>query len=266
MDHAGNIYGETGGGGSGSIAAVGTVFELSFDPAEKKWKETVLHSFCSERNCADGASPQAGLIIDAAGNLYGTTFLGGAHSGGTVFELSFDAATQKWAETVLHSFCPSKTPDCADGGGPAAVLLMDGAGKLYGTTEYGGAHKDGTAFELRFDAASKQWLHTTLVRFGKRNFRGGYPAAELISDGLGNLFGTATVGGIAQAGTAFELSFRPAANRYRFTLRYSFCPVGNCLDGRQPAGGLVMDGAGNLYGTTGYGGAQGNGTVFELQP
>jgi uncharacterized repeat protein (TIGR03803 family) len=260
MDPAGNIYGATGSGGS---AAEGTVFELSFDPVGQKWKETVLHSFCSERNCADGASPLAGLIIDAAGNLYGTTFLGGAHGKGTVFELSFDAVTQKWTETVLHSFCPSKTSHCVGGTSPAAALLMDGAENLYGTTLHANASKGGTAFELRFDAASKQWLHTTLARFGKD--RGGGPS-ELITDGFGNLYGTTARGGAGRYGTAFELSFRPAANKWRFTVRYSFCPVGNCLGGQDPGGGLVMDGAGNLYGTTPYGGAHGGGTVFELRP
>ena len=109
-----------------------------------------LYSFCAQggTNCSDGAVPSAGLIIDAAGRLYGTTDLGGAHNGGTVFELTPYAARTKWTETALYSFCTQGGTNCTDGNGPAAGLIIDSAGHLYGTTYGGGAHNQGTVFEL----------------------------------------------------------------------------------------------------------------------
>ncbi|MBO0910366.1 MAG: Ig-like domain repeat protein, partial [Acidobacteria bacterium] len=123
QDAAGNFYGATsGGGGQGS----GTVFRL--DPAGR---ETVLHSFCSVANCADGSNPQAGVIQDTAGSLYGTTNSGGNAGGGTVFRL--DSAGHL---TVLHAFCSAA--HCMDGANPAAGVVEDAAGNLYGTTALGG--------------------------------------------------------------------------------------------------------------------------------
>jgi len=132
-DSEGNLYGTTEGGGKGCGTGCGVVFELS--PQGKSWAENVLYTFCSLSNCADGEEPVRGpLVRDAAGNLYGTTYFGGAHhncnenSCGVVFKL--DTAGK---ETVLHSFTGG-----ADGAEPAAGLIMDNAGNLYGTTELGG--------------------------------------------------------------------------------------------------------------------------------
>jgi hypothetical protein len=117
----------------------------------------VLYSFCAKkqdgRNCIDGGEPVAGLTIDTAGNLYGTTSFGGEIGGigafgGTVFKLTPRAGTAGWMETVLYSFCTKGGTNCTDGKNPSAGLIMDNLGHLYGTTKFGGAHGLGTVFEL----------------------------------------------------------------------------------------------------------------------
>ena len=134
------------------------------------YQEMVLHSFCAQKNCTDGDSPQAELIMDAAGNLYGTTTGGGAHEcgvyceGGTVFELIPNATKTAWTETVLYSFCAQK--NCADGDEPRAGVIMDSAGNLYGTTHRGGADGNyGTVFELTPNATRTGWMETVLYSF-----------------------------------------------------------------------------------------------------
>jgi uncharacterized repeat protein (TIGR03803 family) len=223
--------------------------------------ETVLHNFCSATNCADGQLSYAGLILDPAGNLYGTTSQGGANNWGTVFKI--DTNDQ---ESVLYSFCSAA--NCADGQLPYAALIRDGAGNLYGTTTYGGANNGGTVFKL--DAAGHE---TVLYSFCSATncTDGQLPYAGLIQDVAGNLYGTTFGGGAIgaanfQGGTVFKLD---AAGHE--TVLYSFCSAANCTDGKQPYAGLVMDGAGNLYGTTSGGGAHGflntlGGTVFKLDP
>jgi hypothetical protein len=115
------------------------------------WTETVLYSFCAQPHCADGTEPAAGVIMDAEGNLYGTTYEGGARRfapSGVVFELTPPiVAGGSWTETVLVGFCGNGTR-CRDGFGPSSGLLMDGAGNLYGTTPFGGINARGVAFEL----------------------------------------------------------------------------------------------------------------------
>ena len=248
MDAAGHLYGTTNGGGS---HGEGTVFELT--PAGR---ETVLYSFCVQANCADGASPMAGLIRDAAGHLYGTTYGGGAHGQGTVFEL---AAAGR--ETVLHSFCSQG--GCADGANPMAGLIRDAAGHLYGTTSGGGAHGQGTVFELT--AAGRE---TVLYSFCPQSgcADGNNPDAGLIMDASGKLYGTAAYGGAGDNGGAvFKLTPNAAKTKWTETLLYSFCSQSGCVDGATPLAGLIMD-SGRLYGTTYQAGANKNGTVFELTP
>jgi uncharacterized repeat protein (TIGR03803 family) len=132
-DAAGNFYGTTsfGGGLNG-----GTIFQLAPN-SDGSWTESLLHSFCKSRdNCDDGRLPSAGLIFDAAGNLYGTTQSGGAHGVGTVFK-PIAHADGKWTESVLHSF----KNDGKDGWAPYAALVFDAAGNLYGTTFLGGVRQ-----------------------------------------------------------------------------------------------------------------------------
>jgi uncharacterized repeat protein (TIGR03803 family) len=250
-DGAGNLYGTTTQGGANND---GAVFELSPPAAGKKaWTETVLQSF-DETN---GQYPASGLLADVAGNLYGTTDVGGANNFGEVFELSPPAAGKKaWTETVLQSF------NGTNGQFPQAGLLADGAGNLYGTTQQGGANSDGVVFELSPPAAGKRaWTETLLQSFDETN--GQYPASGLLADGAGNLYGTTVVGGANNDGVVFELS-PPAAGKKAWTetLLQSF----DGTNGQFPQAGLLADVAGNLYGTTQQGGSHSVGVVFELSP
>ena len=263
LDATGDIYGTTYGGGSVNCGSYGygcgTVFELT-PTAGGGWTETVLHNFIFSG--ADGYHPAAGLIFDAAGNLYSTSYAGGTSGLGTVFELT-PAAGGGWTENVLHNFSNTGTDD---GAYPNASLIFDAAGNLYGTTEMGGTYSIGTVFELT-PAAGGGWTQKVLHNFSNAGTHDGvYPNASLIFDAAGNLYGTTTVGGAYDEGTVFELT-PVTGGGWMETLLYSFCPQ-NCTDGAYPRAGLIFDGAGNLYGTTTLGGAYSfpSGTVFELSP
>ncbi|HEX4080063.1 MAG TPA: choice-of-anchor tandem repeat GloVer-containing protein [Rhizomicrobium sp.] len=236
-DKSGNLYGTTQGGGA---SGWGTVFEVS--PAGT---ETVLYSFSGG---SDGAKPLAGLIIDKAGNLYGTTSMGGAYKWGTAFELAPDGT-----ETVLYSFIGK-----ADGAYPVADLMADKAGNFFGATEEGGAKHLGTVFELAADGTE-----TVLHSFTYKNDDGIFPWGGLVADKSGNLYGTTRGGGLYHDGIVFEVT--PAGAE---AVLYSF---GGGSDGAYPSAGLIMDAAGNLYGTTQMGGTgtacpNGCGTIFEVKP
>ncbi len=262
FDSAGNLYGTTSYGGIHDSCYpnyCGAVFELS--PREGGgWTETVLHSF---GNGSDGIYPQAGLVFDQSGNLYGTTYQGGIHGGGTVFELS-PRGGGGWAETVLRSLGGG-----TDGYWPSAPLIVDGAGNLYGTTPYGGIHDTcgsttcGTVFEMS-PREGGGWTETLLhsFNFTEEGTDGFSPLAGLVMDGAGNLYGTTGEGGIHFDGTAFELSPRDGGG-YTERLVHSF---GRDTDGLLPFAGLVLDGAGNLYGTTDLGGIHEYGTAFVIAP
>ena len=244
-DAAGNFYGTTYGGGDLSCKC-GTVFKL-----DATGKVTVLHSFT---NNPDGTYPRAGLVRDAAGNLYGTTYQGGgagctAYGCGTVFKLDTTGR-----ETVLYSFTGG-----ADGGYPVAGLVRDSAGNLYGTTFYGGSSNNcyqgcGTVFKLDTTGAE-----TVLYSF-TGGPDGQWPAAGLIRDATGNLYGTTPSGGASGLGTVFKLDATGPK-----TVLYSFA---GGADGVGPEADLIRDAAGNFYGTTQYGGGggcpDGCGTVFKL--
>lgn len=258
FDAAGNLYGTTSQGGA---YGDGSVFELS-PIAEGKSKEKVLHSF----NGTDGETPLGTLVFDAVGNLYGTTLNGGAHANGTVFELS-PKVGGGWTEKVLHSFSAAGT----EGTTPRSNLIFDASGNLYGTaygggdlgcvTQNGGAC--GTVFELS-PTGTGGWILKTLHRFN--GIEGAYPAAGLTFDAAGSLYGTTSGGGpdvLNQLGTVFELS-PTASGTWTEKVLHSF----TADDGNQPSAGLIFDAAGNLYGTTPFGGdvAGSIGTVFELSP
>jgi uncharacterized repeat protein (TIGR03803 family) len=261
FDAAGKLYGTTPNGGT---YGYGTVFELT--PTESGgWTETVLHSFCSQTDCTDGEAPQADLIFDTLGNLYGSTTNGGTYGGGTVFELT-PTGGGGWTEKVLHSFC-SQT-DCTDGEAPQAGLIFDTLGNLYGSTTAGGTYTSncnygcGTVFELT-PTGGGAWTEQVLHSFGNGT-DGYYPFAGLIFDAAGNLYGTTWAGGTYGWGTVFELT--PTGGGWTETVLHSFNDNGT--DGILPEAGLIFDAIGNLYGTTPSGGAEGEygGTVFELTP
>lgn len=260
FDAAGNLYGTAGSGSNTSCGTdgCGTSFELS-PKAGGGWGVKVLHSFIN--NGKDGYQTSAPLIFDAAGNLYGTTVMGGSHGGGTVFEL-LPKGGGGWTERILHNFSSSNT---ADGAFPYGGLIFDGPGNLYGTTQAGGSYNDGTVFKLT--PSGNSWTETVLYSFNPNNRGAYFPYAGLIFDAAGNLYGT-TVGGGDGSGTVFELS--PASGgAWTETVLYTFNPSNS--DGSYPYGGLTRDAAGNLYGATLQGGGSGCngfgcGTVFELTP
>jgi uncharacterized repeat protein (TIGR03803 family) len=232
-DSAGNLYGTTSEGGLGA----GTVFKL-----DRKGNFSVLHSFSG----TDGAMPTAPLILDPAGNLYGTTFQGGdprcrrGFSCGVVFKLDPEGN-----ETVLHAFTRSKY-----GRFPYAGLLRDSAGNLYGTTTTGGHGGFETVFEV--DAAGNETVLSTFQHFAD----GADPWATLIRDAAGNFYGTTTGGGKGNCGRGCGVVFKVDTNGNE-TVLHTF--TGNSPDSGTPLAGLVMDSAGNLYGTT-------FGNVFTLDP
>lgn len=262
----GHLYGTTVSGGANNL---GTVFELIPNAGKTRWREKVLYSFCSAASCADGDLPLAGLIMDQSGNLYGTAEQGGGPNiAGVVFELIPNASKTRWRERVIYSFCP--TPDtnpCPDGAYPQAALLMDTSGNLYGTTGGGGPNGGGTVFELAPNAAKTRWREKVLYSFCSAAdcVDGQKPTAALVLGPSGNLFGT-TQETASSTGTVFELLPNAAKTRWREKVLYTFCTLASCADGQQPVAGVVMDGAGLLYGTTESGGSGGVGTVFELIP
>jgi uncharacterized repeat protein (TIGR03803 family) len=203
FDQAGNLYGTTSAGGA---HGGGIVFKLAPN-ADGSWRESVLYSFCSRTNCGDGQEPWASLIFDQAGNLYGTTNLGGgALGGGTVFKLAPNA-DGSWRESVLHRFC-SRT-NCSDGTGPYAGLVFDLAGNLYGTTFAGGdqelclASGCGVVFKLTPNSKGG-WNERVLHTFADRP--GASPRGGLIFDPAGNLYGTSS--GSTTFGSVFEIASR----------------------------------------------------------
>lgn len=266
FDSSGNLYGTTFMGGAN---VCGTVFEL-VPQANGKWDEKLLHSF----NGADGCYPNAGqLLIDSAGNLYGTAEGGGTYSNGVVFELS-PHSDGTWQENVLYNFCQAS--NCVDGAWPFANLLMDVLGNLYGLTVYGGANSSecdgfgcGTVFQLT-PTGSGMWAEAVLYSFCSMTgcADGAEPWTGLTSDAAGNLYGMTNEGGIYNCelgcGTVFELVAGSNGIWTEKTL-YNFCSAQGCTDGARPWGTLAWDVNGNLYGITSDGGTRARrGTVFRL--
>jgi len=290
------------------VAAAIALLTLSGTQAaaqEPQTKYSVLYNFCSQPNCTDGRYPNAGVIRDEGGNLYGTTYQGGSTGYGVVFKLD---PSRK--ETVLYNFC-SQT-NCTDGGESYAGVIRDEAGNLYGTTSYGGSHGYGVVFKL--DPSGKE---TVLYNFCSQTncTDGEIPYAGLIRDEDGNLYGTTYFGGIAPIYDGYGVVFKldpsgketvlhtftggadggnlyagvirdEAGNLYgssgavfkldpsgKETVLYNFCSQTNCTDGSVPFAGVIRDAAGNLYGTTVLGGDRcspafpyGCGVVFKLDP
>jgi uncharacterized repeat protein (TIGR03803 family) len=313
----GSLYGTTANGGDGDW---GVVFKLKPNP-DQTWTESVLHSFA----VVDGAYPQAGLIFDARGNLYGTTKQGGTIWGtswcnsnglngcGVVFKLVpnldgtwtenvilsfgggggaypvsslvFDAAGNLYGTTLngfiwTNQFCGdvgcgvvfqlvpqhdgtwSETFPIyrftwgSDGAFPYAPVILDSAGNVYGTTNYGGSSNFGAVFKLIPDNPLGFWTEDTLYSFALRD--GHYPRAGLISDAAGNLYGTTYAGGCPGKGVVFKLTL--TSNGWSETVLHEFSGYGG-----NPDAGLIMDAAGNLYGTASTGSNTG-GLVFEITP
>jgi uncharacterized repeat protein (TIGR03803 family) len=267
-DSAGNLYGATTYGGSYSNGGwgYGAAYELS-PAAGGGYTETILHNFGGSNG--DGMYPQSGLISDAFGNLYGTTWGGGAYGFGTVFELS-PVEGGEWTETIVHSF-PNNG---SDGLNPIAGVAFDRAGNLYGTTYYGGPNYCGTSYQgdpyncgVVYELSPRAgggWSEKLVHAFINNGKDAVNPdAARLAVDDKGNLYGAAS-GGVYGYGVAYEL--RPAAGgRWTEKLLHSF--NNNHKDGWGLQGGFIFDALGNLYGTTSAGGINTEwGTVYELMP
>jgi len=245
FDKAGNLYGTTSGGGANDL---GVVFELS--PTDGGWTETVLYSFAGG---IDGTNPNAGLVLDPFGNLYGTTYGGGAYGVGTVFQVK-RLTGGRWTESVIHTF------DVKTGSTPVGGLVFDSRGDLFGTTQGGGAYKVGVVYMLQYLGKSK-WTARAIHNF-TGGMDGGYPYAErLIFDKTGNLYGTTEGGGVNNWGVVFKLF--QGSKGWKEQVLYQF----NGAVESNPFSGLVMDGNVNLYGTC----ANGNmtttvGSVYKLMP
>jgi uncharacterized repeat protein (TIGR03803 family) len=265
-DRAGNLYGTTfNGGGS---AGAGTVYELS-PPAQTggAWTEAILYSF-SYTALDSGIGPLAGLAMDGAGNLYGTTWLGGPQGAGVAFELSPPAVKGgAWTYSLLYAFGGSGLSS------PEAPLAIDKAGNLYGTTVSGGtggcAGGCGGVFKLTPPAqAGGTWTQTVLFNFSGSFDTGGGTSGGLTMDAHGSLYGTTYSGSGGSSGTVFQLT--PKGNRWVHTVLYAFA---GGPDGADPQAEVAFDKHGNLYGVTTYGGSGAPtcfgvacGTVFQLTP
>jgi uncharacterized repeat protein (TIGR03803 family) len=244
LDGAGNLYGTTAGGGDHYS---GTAFKL----ARTSWTESILYDFCSKPKCSDGGSPQGDLVMDEAGNLYGTA--------GVAFELS--PGSGGWKETVLHDF----TCRNGDGCDPYAVIL-DAAGNLYGITQGGGGGGCGggcgTAYELQRTAKGK-WKEGILHDFGTGNDDMAFPVGVLALDGAGKLYGVVSVGGPTGNGAVYRLT--RGSGHWKAAIMHSFA---GGTGGGGPAGGVAMDKSGDLYGVTVNGGDPNCdcGVVYKLAP
>ena len=237
-DRRGNRYGTALQGGAENQ---GVVFEVAANGTE-----TIVYSF---QGGNDGSKPEAGLVADAAGNFYDTTYLGGPDDDCTVFKLAPNGT-----ETALYAFTGG-----ADGANPQASLIRDKSGNLYGTASAGGSSGCGAGCGTVFKLAADRTL--TVLHAFSNGSDGSYPQAGLLADAHGSLFGTASAGGASGNGTIFKLTADGA-----FKVLYAFA---GGHDGADPVAGLMADGAGNLYGTTRLGGRSGCpgsscATVFKL--
>jgi len=250
FDKAGNLFGNTYGGGRHHK---GTVFKLT--PWNGTWTESVIYNFGGK----DGNGPLAGLIMDASGNLYGTTGRGGSANKGVVFELT-PANGGPWKYSVLYSFTGSPS----DGAEPSADLILDSAGNLYSTTRNGGSggckNGCGAVFELS-PSGGGTWTETLIYSFtGKPD--GSSLFGGLLMDKDGNLYGATDAGGTKGDGIVYKLTHYNGT--WTETVLHTF--QGFPKDGARSYANLIFDSHGNLYGTTIFGGANDPGVVFQLLP
>jgi uncharacterized repeat protein (TIGR03803 family) len=240
LDKSGNLYGTTYLGGR---YGAGSVYRLSRNGSS--WTYTSLYSF---KAGFDGSGPAFGsLALDGNGGLFGTT------EGGGYFGTAFEICSCPGNEIVVHRFGSG-----GDGAQPIGGVVLDSAGNLYGTTSLGGAYGNGTVFEAK--RSGQSWVESVIY-----SFTGGSdpinPAAGVSLDAHGNVYGTASLGGAYGNGAIYKLT--RSSSGWTETVLYSFQGLS---DGQNPVGGVVLDAAGNLYGTTFDGGDNGGGTVYRLSP
>ncbi|GAA0762906.1 hypothetical protein LRH25_25675 [Ideonella azotifigens] len=246
LAHGGKFYGVTASGGSASL---GAIYQLK-QKDDGSWGAKTVFSFGGLDN---GAMPQAGLIADAAGNLYGTAYIGGNVGAGTVLRLSPNA-DGSWTPSVLHHFTGG-----AEGYHPYGDLLLDAKGRLIGTAFEGGNFGDGVAFTLT-PASDGSWTYQVIHHFHETTIDGAGPRGKLAMDANGVVYGITTAGGANFSGTLWSLT--EGTNGWSFKVNDSF---GSTV-GTLPTGGVTLAKDGNLYGTGLMGGAFANGTVFKATP
>lgn len=250
FDQEGNLYGTAQGTG---FAGDGVVFKLT--PSDNRWTESVIHNFTG----LDGGRPMSGVIFDNAGNLYGTTTVGGLHGKGNVYQLT--PSESGWVATTLYSFAGG-----SDGENPVGGLIFDQSGNLYGTTPSGGSGGGGTLFEL--SRSEGTWSFRLLHSWS--GLPNGGPQDMLAMDAAGNLYGTAYGDGAFGYGSVFKLTRTDGG--WIYTDIHNFGGRGTHAGGAVPNGSVLLDANGNLYGTTVYGGTGGNcgsqgcGVVWEITP
>lgn len=281
MDDAHNLYGTTEGGGAHNGG--GTVYELVNDSDTGTFHFRTLYNFCNVVNCTDGETPVRNkLIMDEAGQIYGTTQSGGTAGNGTVFMLVPNAAHTHYTQRVIHSFC-EQFSGCEDGAGPVGGLTYkgastgasyDGKSPLFGVTQLGGRKHLGVAFELIPNADQSHWTHRVIYFFcavSKDCTDGKTPVENLYVDSHSNVYGTTSAGGHNGVGVVFRL-VPTAHGHWAETVMHDFCNDANCADGKTPNAGLIADLAGNVYGTTLSGGTSnetcpdGCGVLFKMTP
>jgi len=308
IDSSGNLYGTTqqGGGGGCYPDGCGLAFELSPPSVPGgNWNYTIIHTFCSAPDCADGAIPRYGtLTFDGKGNLYGTTQAGGTGTGrgvdgdnGVVFELS--PGIGGWTETVLYNFCSDVGQDylCLDGNAPQSGVTFDRAGNLYGTTLWGGRYATNYGLIFKLSPGLDGWTETTLYAFPPSGIYGSNPMGPVAFDGAGNVYttfsgeygnGQSGVGRMARGGRPSEIFLdglvfgdigvlidgkrrvlygATGANLYEIDQSGSLTVLYSFEPFVGATGSLIEDSSGNLYGPA-YAGNDynGNGEVFEYSP
>jgi uncharacterized repeat protein (TIGR03803 family) len=250
FDRAGNLYGTTGGGGSGTgcSGGCGTVFELI--PSTPRWKERVLYSLSSV------IDPIGPLVLDTKGNVYGASIVGGGPCNcGEVYQLV--RTSKGWTQNILHTFVGGTS----DGQYAQSGLVQDSVGNLYGATESGGFNgNNGVVYELSPNGDGT-WTYSIIYEFGVVGGDADNPYGPLTIDAAGNLYGTTANGGLYGWGAAFKLT--RSSTSWTETVLYNFT-----LDFGSPPqpDGVVLDSAGNLYGTTISDGEFSLGTVYKLTP
>jgi uncharacterized repeat protein (TIGR03803 family) len=264
FDSAGNLYGTTAQGGGttacdGQYQGCGIVFQLE-PRSSGPWKENVLYSFTD--GSTGGVGLEGNLVLDAAGDIYGTAYYGGSDFEGTVFELT--PGSGGWTEKTIYAFCPS---GCGDGASPASGVIFDNAGSLYGTATAGGTDGGGGVI-FKLTPSNGNWTESVLYSFCPAYScgSGGWYPWGLTKTANGAFYGSTVYGGnyfwpcVPGDGCGAVFKFNPKSGDYVALHRF------DGRDGAFPNSGVVLDNQGNIYGTTTSDGAFGCGTVFELSP
>ncbi len=247
FDRSGNIVAVTGEGGLGcqdNNEGWGGVYELT--PSSGGWTYQVVYQFTAG---FDGCTPRGTPLVNQAGNILGTNYECGANGAGAVYEIK--PSGSGWSESIVYNFGQTQT----DGAEPFAGLISDSAGNLYGTTAYGGLNGSGEVFEL--SPAGSGYTYSVLYN----SFSGGVGStSRLTMDAAGNLYGVQYLGGANNKGMVFKLT--PGSGSWTLSDLHDF----DVSSGSNPIGQVALDAAGNLYGTTTQGGANGNGVIWEVTP